>query len=256
MSQYLKRVVYLFIFIPSIIPLMAQNSTPTIMVPELNISHNSQRMFEEALKEVVFCMRQEYVIQNKRGEKFGRSEKAYFGNIYTIGVLVGSDLSFPSYLRKPWTGDKNLNEYKKTHKPVCSNLYIRNVNGGLERELTNLQIDTTYAISSFKQGQGGLRISLFEDKSKGYLMLYHVPLDTDEKFPEITITLHLLENLDWDSKGTAEVKNYNFMGKEAIGGILLMEHITTGIIELRIGGLYLKKGEKWILNRITAQNKS
>ena len=234
--------------------LHAQESNSTIKIPELNLSRNSQRMFEEALKEVVFCMRQEYVIQNRRGEKFGHLDKPYFGMKYAVGVIVGSDIYFPSYLRKPWEGDDRLLEYKKSHKPICSVLSIKNINGGVERELTNLNIDTTSAISHFKQGPVGLSKADDTNGLKEYLMLYHIPVDSEIAFPDVTVTLHQIEAVQWNGNGSAEIKNYNFMGKEAIGGILLKEYVATGAIELKVEGFYILKGDKWIIQSLITPN--
>jgi hypothetical protein len=254
MPVSLKKTLSAILLVLVLTSLKAQESKSTIKLPELNLSRNSQRMFEESLKEVVFCMRQEYVIQNRRGEKFGHLDKAYFGKKYTIGVIVGSDMCFPSYLRKPWEGDERLLEYKKSHKPVCSVLYIKNINGGLQRELTNLNIDTTSAISSFKQGPVGLKKADDTDGLKEYLMLYHIPVDSEEVFPDITVTLHHIDDVQWNGNGTAEIKNFNFMGKEAIGGILLKEYIATGTIELRVAGLYVLNGDKWIVQSLIDPN--
>ena len=254
MPIFLKKTLSAILLVFVHVGLYAQESNSTIKIPELNLSRNSQRMFEESLKEVVFCLRQEYVIQNRRGEKFGHLDKAYFGKKYTIGVIVGSDMYFPTYLRKPWEGDDRLLEYKKSHKPVCSVLYIKNINGGIQRELTNLNIDTTTAISSFKQGPFGLAQADDTAGLKEYLMLYHIPVDTEMVFPEVTVTLHQIDQVQWNGNGTADVKNFNFMGKEAIGGILLKEYITTGRIELKVEGLYVQKGDKWIIRALVDPN--
>ncbi|MGK7397174.1 MAG: hypothetical protein ACNS62_21535 [Candidatus Cyclobacteriaceae bacterium M3_2C_046] len=256
MSGFFKSTFLILFFLISLDSGLAQTGKGPVKIPEFSISRNSQRIFEEALKDVVFCMRQEYVIKNRKGEKFGHLGNEYFGKSLTIGVLVDADIWFPTYLRKPWRDDPNFMEFKNSHQAECSNLFIKTVRGDLERELTRLDIDTSYALSYIKQGKGGLKIWQGQEKNVGYLMLFHIPNNDNNKFPAIDMTMHQLDQVDWDLDGTAPVKNFTYIGKESIGGLYLVEEISTGKIELKIAGMYIKSGDEWILNALPPQKKN
>ncbi|MFH0865873.1 MAG: hypothetical protein V1904_06740 [Bacteroidota bacterium] len=232
-------------------------------------------LIRESLQNMIYVIRQDYILKGKSGIEYGSGSKAEYGKLFSVGVYCDQKLWIDNRIKTPWTYDKNYKESKSdTLKPALSKLYMRGLN---EIEFTQknftLMPDTLYTKDStadiakniiknisyyiIKDLQSaGLFSANFSYKetsdSTGWIALvYQNPkaeISLDEKG---TLNLDLYKTKVKFDSITKEAKVTDLPAKDGIlGGVYLKASTNSGSIIFLVEGILFSKNQNWYISAI------
>ena len=249
--KVIKRLgVLILIMAFSLVDLYGQIDSTSLRIPQLTALQNNQNLVSKAIEGAVYMVRQEYLLESPSGEQIGRGILKYFGKMYRVGILANSHLWIPTSIIKPWKDDPNFIEHKENYRPVCSHTKIKRIN--IDKEYRGFMLekmDSSYSITSFNPGLTGLQISDTLPLS-GNLILYY--LDADESPDDSTIksTSIRLKQIQWDEKGIAEVDDIIYKDRIVLGGVMFLEKISLGRIDIELIAIYTDIDKNWVLQAV------
>jgi len=204
-----------------------------------------------ALKQFLYLIRQDYIVIDESGKPRFRGGNNYYGKAYTIGVLSeDTKLLFPTYIRSPWEIDDTYDQLaNRNYKPECSLFRMKSYADG-EYFVTKLQsTDEENEISFMLAGKQGIMIE--ENlQDNGTLIVFYTSAASPDNFADILHSIMYLDDITWNSDGSANIEELNYGENEIIGGALFSRHISPGNIRWKLAGLYLPVNNKWVLKSI------
>ena len=109
---------------------------PSWVVGQGALFSPNQQLVETAMRGGMFIVRQDYqLVDSVTGQRFGRGGKTMFGGAYVVGVKVRGGYLLPERGAHPWEGDSLFAPYRKTHVPVRSKGYYKELTDSCLREL-------------------------------------------------------------------------------------------------------------------------
>lgn len=105
----------------------------TAQIFNFSLRTNNQQLIDEALAGAFVRINQSYELCDTiKDEHFGRDGKDFFSIISFIGIETERGLVFPSATLKPWSYDKDFEEYQGQYKPLITKTKVRGLNNGKE----------------------------------------------------------------------------------------------------------------------------
>jgi hypothetical protein len=216
-----------------------------------NLFGNDTKLIEQAIRQSCFVVRQDYVLQDDAGHRYGNAGKDYFGRTYGIGVVSGNKLWMSAQVRQAWTGDAQYTPFKDSLEAVPFKTALRSVDSTtfMQDEVWNADIKDGVAYGNFSAFQGA---PLGEEApSRGRLAVFYAEESSGTDTIAIQMTMAQVKNIQWAADGTATEKAINLKGKHILGGALFMEKIGHGMITFELAGLYVKMNNAWVLHKIS-----
>lgn len=97
-------------------------------------STNNQQLIEEAVRDGLFLLRQDYQLKDTvSGKYYGRGGDV-FGSVYALGVKLRGGYCLADRGVHPWEYDANFNEYRSVYVPVMYKIYRREMAGATMTE--------------------------------------------------------------------------------------------------------------------------
>lgn len=207
-----------------------------------------------ALKPFFYLIRQEYILMDESGKPRVRGGNNFYGKAYTIGVLSeDTKLWFPTYIRSPWEIDDTYDQLtNKSHKPECS-LFGMKSYADDDYFVTQIQsIDEKDPLFFIRVGRNGIMLEK-DLQDNGTLIIFYTSAASPDNFEVILHSIMFLDEIIWNSDGTAEIEELNYGDNKIIGGALFSRHMSPGNIRWRLAGFYLPVNNRWILKSIREQ---
>jgi len=248
-------------FIFCIIVLLTMNSFQKANAQNIDISKGfnslDQAFVYEAIQESVLILRQDYVIVDDNGKRFGRDNKDYYGTVYFIGIAADNRIWCSNIINSPWLIDATA-DYSEEFKPEVSKLYIlnkktkqfdfikRSVIEGSEKEI--LQKMNLYY---FKYDTKGIEVLYNYMAKDGWVVLAYT--DVNAKDADIQ------NNMKWAifkrtlsykaGENSAIIENFPAISN-VIGGAFVVPFFHNGNVTFKLSGLIDKKVMNWYVTSL------
>lgn len=163
-----------------ILILLAVFSLPvTAQIFNFSLRTNNQQLIDEALSGSFVKLNQSYELcDTVKDEHFGRNGEDNFNIIPFVGINTANGLVFPSAILKPWTYDRDFDEYKGQYKPVTTASKLSVLNTDKDLGLSGQdQVATGKSITKFLcvlndsiQSRGGIAVDSVPGQKNGWLI--------------------------------------------------------------------------------------
>lgn len=205
-----------------------------------------------SLNEVVYVVKQDYLLMDKDGKVYGKDGKDYFGYAYGAGVLIDGELAFSNYVFKSFQNDSTIMAFGDDYKPKAGNTFYKKIKE-TKPTLANPQnvistplgvhIQLPDSIAQIKYNTVSL-----ENKMKCVVVTFlkrsqsvndATPYDLSYVFTEV----------EWQNN-TGKL-TINEFGNDAMFGLIFYEKIGHGEASMVLGGFLDKVNDKWEVSKYT-----
>lgn len=231
-----------------------------------------------SIKNSLYIVKQDYILESRNGEKKTQSGKTYFGRNYHIAMAANNKLWTTTSLLSPWVEDPSYNVSNQEYKPVRTNMGIRRLD--IDRSMREVSMlsrvyDNQYlGFYEYNQPIPYAATTTEVTKSEGRLLMFYVENGQDPETAEIKSLLYNIDP-DWDTKGKIRNPIPSFKDKTFLGGVYLVEDRTfgsatannskrnkkesqeqyaTGIIQFKLAGFYQRQGNDQYIAIINIEN--
>jgi len=200
-----------------------------------------------ALDSAFYFIRQDYVLENDKGEQYGKGNQAYFGRFYGIGVAAAGHLWAEKELLCPWLKDDSYRVLAgDSLHPVRGQAFIRSIFSDASVEITTPS-DSAHHLSFLKLPATYNGVGRHNELApSGKLLILYTSDTSVTDTTNVSLTLVDISP-EWDQKSRiGKVKPFNVFGT-ILGGAYFTELVTLGNIAYQAGALYAKKDDDWVL---------
>lgn len=119
--RYLMKPVFFLLFMVLMGPSLQLAQGQTSPKPESLKPSTLEQLIYRALKPSLRLVRQEFIMVNDAGKKYGYNQKPYFSRVYQVGVLAAGKLWVGlQYAQQPWLTDGRYIENKNIGNPLLT----------------------------------------------------------------------------------------------------------------------------------------
>lgn len=211
-------------------------------------------LLKASLLDFCYLVRQDYVIEDSTGGRYGWEKKPYFNKAYSIAVLSEGHLWTSSQIAQPWQGDTLFQRFKQTYTPIKTQTYLKSVQASALSPFDSIKLNFEIVqddLARVFRDSSNLGLSQLRSNSRSVLknnyraLAFYVPQNESPENVELKTRLYQLDSLNWNNSDLAAAQAYNLEGKTLIGIVLLHYKIDTGRINFYFTGLLQKEKPYW-----------
>ncbi len=220
---------------------------------DLNKGFNSldQAFVYDALKNNVFLIRQEYILQDKQGKIYGRGENNYYGVQHYFGVVSDKVLWCSELVNKPWETDKSA-VITPEFTPVLDKIYIRgDESGSFEKiQRTNLKDADQKKLAEHKLyclyfDKKGVQLKPGHKSANGWAMMAYTEKPVENEKANIKWAIFKRKLNFQGTDNFALIENFPDNIENILGGAFFEPVFSDGEINFMLTGIIQKQVLNW-----------
>lgn len=239
----------------------AQITLSDILKGKHNVSELSGNVVHEALMPELSIIRQQYRLKLKE-DYYGKNNKPYYGEKYSLGIKVGGGLLFLSNIVKPWEGDADFERVtaKRKYLPELFWSYQRGLRDSVyhdvELEMYNpnyvfpINADSTLYRQDDQVSDFGLIIDDAAGKKSGYMVWAYTQTDVQDSAMNVTLRSgsYTVEARPDSMQVAMEPENPD----KVLGGLFVIpKYERGGRAQMQLAGVAVRtKNGKWALQML------
>ena len=197
---------------------------------DFNTFTKDTELLKSTLLNSCYLVRQDYIIEDSAGSRYGWQHKPYFNKVYSIAVLSDGYLWTSAEIDRPCQNDTLFQRFQKTYTPVKTATYLKAVNAPALStfDTSNLIFDTLQNDlgrafkDSLNLGLSQLPTDSEAASENNYRALaFYAPQDKNPENVILKTRFYQIDSLDWKNSDLAAAKDYSLQGKKLISMVLL-----------------------------------
>lgn len=219
---------------------------------DLNPFQERNIAIKEALMPGVVLLQVKYVVVDKDGNEFGSDGKDFFSTRYYVGAATEKGIMLPAIALKPEVGDSLFETYKTDYTARISAIGYRSatdtsaftsVDVSKELDLEN----RTLLVEQKQKFEGHSH----NDVSEGKLLLFVIDEGKDPATTVPRVSVITVDDLKWDAKGMADIKDIAIRNTTTIGGVFFYEKVDFASISYQMLGFYEQDNGNWYIQAVS-----
>lgn len=272
----MKKFINLSLFLFMIITSFTANAQSTFKLKDLisqqeGLAANSGSSANlQAVLPELSIIRQQYRLE-RNGEFFGKNNKPYYGESFSLAVKVSGGTVFLSDVKEPWKGDSDYardnasGNYKTslywTYQRAINDTNYKSVNFGIKDEsdesdyVSPLNADKTLYLHTDAISDFGLSIDKETGNKKGYMIWAYTKSDIQDSAMIVDLRQ---SQLSIDAKAdSALITMTPSTPEKIIGGIYITPKFARGgIVQYLLSGVAVRnKSNGWDLQLLCSDDK-
>lgn len=272
----MKKFINLSLFLFMIITSFTANAQSTFKLKDLisqqeGLAANSDSSANlQAVLPELSIIRQQYRLE-RNGEFFGKNNKPYYGESFSLAVKVSGGTVFLSDVKEPWKGDSDYardnasGNYKTslywTYQRAINDTNYKSVNFGIKDEsdesdyVSPLNADKTLYLHTDAISDFGLSIDKETGNKKGYMIWAYTKSDIQDSAMIVDLRQ---SQLSIDAKAdSALITMTPSTPEKIIGGIYITPKFARGgIVQYLLSGVAVRnKSNGWDLQLLCSDDK-
>lgn len=217
----------------------------------------------KAITPSLSIVRQQYRLECG-GEYFGKNNKPFYGESYTLGVKVSGATILQNRVVSPWSEDADFKRVNQSGKytPVCFWSFQRSINDSIYKPV-DWELDSHYTRpldndsllykNEDKVSNFGLDIDETPGEKSGYIVWAYSSTDVQDSTMHVTLRQNSYKS---SAGGEANVTMTPSDSERILGGVFIVPHFKNGgLIQLMVTGVASKTKEgKWVLHLLSNQD--
>ncbi|MBI1185416.1 hypothetical protein GC194_14185 [bacterium] len=200
----------------------------------------------KSLNEVVYVVRQDFVLVDKDKNEFGKDGNEYFGYGYGPAIVIKNQLVFSERSYRPYQNDTTYKTYGSGYSPKSSTTYYKNIK---DKSLTMAQspavVNNRFVSVELPDTPGMNRTSSQTGDSINCVVLTFIPSEANLSESTTFNFSYLYTQVSWNKGKTGTLAN-NSLGSRTVFGLIFYEVIGKGEAHLEFAGFVEKSGNSWV----------
>lgn len=222
---------------------------------QIYVKSANQQLIENAVKDAFFISNNSFQIQDKVGNRFGINNNNEFGSANSLGIKTKDGVVLTNKAICPWDYDPKFDKYRKDYTPVMSKTLYSEISDVADYQAIDMLkgqkslIDSVvYVCNPDVFGDKGISIDYSPGEKEGWLIW--VVIEKEADLSKSTKADYIVLRSKQQIQGTKDIISVEKPLTEGsiIGGIYVVPHFyEIGVVNFKICGVIVEKGEKWKL---------
>lgn len=221
--------------------------------------NTGSELIEIALENTFISLFQDYALEDKDGQRFGRGGESCFNSIEYFGISTNEGVLFFNDIMEPWASDEEFTNYKEAYKPFLISSKI-GLFGKSEKELISINdstynnFDNKYYFLSDSLYNKGLFVNKSDSLSQNGWFVW-ITLN-QEKSKKLSLNIYKRELPKENINGNIVVKDPN-LGSNIMGALYITPvSIIPGMLQFKLEAIicHTKDTQDWVVVPIGNSN--
>lgn len=217
-------------------------------------------LVEKTIESTFILLYQDYALENKDGQRFGRGGGSCFNSIEYIGIATNEGVLFFDDIMQPWMSDKEFADYKDAYKPFLISTSVSLLETEYKEDIPikdsiYKNVENKYYILEDSTYSRGLIIDKTDSISRNGWFVW-ITLD-HKASKKLSLNIYKRELPEEDINGKITVKEPN-LGNNILGALYITPLISgPGVLQFKLEAVISKDkdAQNWIITPVATCNK-
>lgn len=200
----------------------------------------------KSLEKVVYVVRQDYALEDQKGDLFGQGGNDYFGYAYGPAVAIDGELVFSHFTYKPYNIDTSYRSFGAEYKPQSTTTYIKRLTDSSMKVLkSDINQDVSFVRQPLTDSSSLSSISGFSvtDSMNCVVVIFLSESKPDPESAPYKLS-YLNSSVKWEKNNTGKLLHKD-LGSGAVFGLIFYEKVGFGQVNYVLGGFVEKVDKTW-----------